>query len=51
MLKRTHDETVLLHCFLWPLVTFLLGVLIVVLTACARSLAARAEAIQRKKHS
>lgn len=51
MLKRTHDETVLLHCFLWPLVTFLVGVLIVALTACARSLAARAEAIQRKKHS
>uniref|UniRef100_A0A8C9G487 Potassium calcium-activated channel subfamily M regulatory beta subunit 4 n=1 Tax=Pavo cristatus TaxID=9049 RepID=A0A8C9G487_PAVCR len=50
MLKLTHDETVLLHCFLWPLVTFLVGVLIVALTACARSLAARAEAIQRKKH-
>ncbi|KAF1404420.1 Calcium-activated potassium channel subunit beta-4, partial [Eudyptes chrysocome] len=50
MLKRTHDETVLLHCFLWPLVTFLVGVLIVVLTVCAKSLAVRAEAIKKKKH-
>uniref|UniRef100_A0A663MSM1 Potassium calcium-activated channel subfamily M regulatory beta subunit 4 n=1 Tax=Athene cunicularia TaxID=194338 RepID=A0A663MSM1_ATHCN len=50
MLKRTHDETVLLHCFLWPLVTFLVGVLIVVLTICAKSLAVRAEAIKKKKH-
>ncbi|OWK56093.1 Calcium-activated potassium channel subunit beta-4 [Lonchura striata] len=50
MLKRTHDETVLLHCFLWPVVTFLVGVLIVVLTICAKSLAIRAEAIKKKKH-
>ncbi|XP_009976663.1 PREDICTED: calcium-activated potassium channel subunit beta-4, partial [Tauraco erythrolophus] len=50
MLKRTHDETVLLHCFLWPLVTFLAGVLIVILTICAKSLAVRAEAIKKKKH-
>ncbi|NXL82429.1 KCMB4 protein, partial [Leptocoma aspasia] len=50
MLKRTHDETVLLHCFLWPVVTFLVGVLIVVLTICAKSLAVRAEAIKKKKH-
>ncbi|XP_053912074.1 calcium-activated potassium channel subunit beta-4 isoform X1 [Cuculus canorus] len=50
MLRRTHDETVLLHCFLWPLVTFLVGVLIVVLTICAKSLAVRAEAIKKKKH-
>ncbi|KFP06130.1 Calcium-activated potassium channel subunit beta-4, partial [Calypte anna] len=46
MLKRTHDETVLLHCFLWPVYTFL----IVILTVCAKSLAVRAEAIKRKKH-
>ncbi|XP_009068395.1 PREDICTED: calcium-activated potassium channel subunit beta-4, partial [Acanthisitta chloris] len=50
MLKRTHDETVLLHCFLWPVVTFLVGVLIVVLTICAKSLAVRAEAIKKRKH-
>nr|XP_025956158.1 calcium-activated potassium channel subunit beta-4 [Dromaius novaehollandiae] len=51
MLKRTHDETVLLHCFLWPLVTFLVGVLIVVLTICAKSLAVKAEAIKKRKHA
>ncbi|KAG6933206.1 calcium-activated potassium channel subunit beta-4 [Terrapene carolina triunguis] len=51
LLRRTHDETVLLHCFLWPLVTFLVGVLIVVLTICAKSLAVKAEAIKKRKHS
>ncbi|XP_034627295.1 calcium-activated potassium channel subunit beta-4 [Trachemys scripta elegans] len=51
LLRRTHDETVLLHCFLWPLVTFLVGVLIVVLTICAKSLAIKAEAIKKRKHS
>ncbi|XP_032659712.1 calcium-activated potassium channel subunit beta-4 [Chelonoidis abingdonii] len=51
LLRRTHDETVLLHCFLWPLVTFLVGVLIVILTICAKSLAVKAEAIKKRKHS
>ncbi|XP_018431860.1 PREDICTED: calcium-activated potassium channel subunit beta-4 [Nanorana parkeri] len=51
LLKRSHDANVLLHCFLWPLVTFLVGVLIVVLTICARSLAVKAEAIQKRKYS
>ncbi|XP_006121626.2 calcium-activated potassium channel subunit beta-4 [Pelodiscus sinensis] len=51
LLRRTHDETVLLHCFLWPLVTFLVGVLIVVLTICAKSLAVKAEAIKKRKQS
>ncbi|KPP73782.1 hypothetical protein Z043_107108, partial [Scleropages formosus] len=47
--KRSHDENVLLHCVLWPLVSLLLGTLIVLLTICARSLAVRAEAIQKRK--
>ncbi|XP_030404603.1 calcium-activated potassium channel subunit beta-4 [Gopherus evgoodei] len=51
LLRRTHDEMVLLHCFLWPLVTFLVGVLIVILTICAKSLAVKAEAIKKRKHS
>lgn len=51
LLKRTHDENVLLHCFLWPLVTFMVGILIVLLTICARSLAVKAEAIQKRKFS
>ncbi|XP_053114054.1 calcium-activated potassium channel subunit beta-4 isoform X3 [Hemicordylus capensis] len=51
LLRRTHDESVLLHCFLWPMVTFLVGVLIVVLTICAKSLAVKAEAIKKRKHS
>ncbi|CAI5785598.1 calcium-activated potassium channel subunit beta-4 [Podarcis lilfordi] len=51
LLRRTHDESVLLHCFLWPVVTFLVGVLIVVLTICAKSLAVKAEAIKKRKHS
>ncbi|XP_018620887.2 calcium-activated potassium channel subunit beta-4-like isoform X1 [Scleropages formosus] len=49
--KRSHDENVLLHCVLWPLVSLLLGTLIVLLTICARSLAVRAEAIQKRKFS
>ncbi|XP_063164872.1 calcium-activated potassium channel subunit beta-4 [Candoia aspera] len=51
LLQRTHDESVLLHCFLWPAVTFLVGVLIVVLTICAKSLAVKAEAMKKRKHS
>ena len=50
-LHRTHDEIVLLHCFLWPLVTFVVGVLIVVLTICAKSLAVKAEAMKKRKFS
>ncbi|XP_048864945.1 calcium-activated potassium channel subunit beta-4-like [Brienomyrus brachyistius] len=49
--KRSLDENVLLHCVLWPLVSLLLGTLIVLLTICARSLAVRAEAIQKQKFS
>lgn len=49
--KRSLDENVLLHCILWPLVSLLLGTLIVLLTICARSLAVRAEAIQKRKFS
>ncbi|KAG8439678.1 hypothetical protein GDO86_005742 [Hymenochirus boettgeri] len=48
---RSHDENVLLHCFLWPLVTFMVGILIVILTVCAKSLAVKAEAIQKRKCS
>ncbi|XP_015261201.1 PREDICTED: calcium-activated potassium channel subunit beta-4 [Gekko japonicus] len=51
LLRRTHDESVLMHCFLWPVVTFLVGVLIVILTICAKSLAVKAEAIKKRKHS
>uniref|UniRef100_H9GZX9 Potassium calcium-activated channel subfamily M regulatory beta subunit 4 n=1 Tax=Equus caballus TaxID=9796 RepID=H9GZX9_HORSE len=51
LLHRTHDEIVLLHCFLWPLVTFVVGVLIVVLTICAKSLAVKAEAMKKRKSS
>ncbi|XP_005994035.1 calcium-activated potassium channel subunit beta-4 [Latimeria chalumnae] len=51
LLKRAHDEKVLLHCILWPLITLLVGVLIVVLTICAKSLAVKAEAIQKRKFS
>ncbi|XP_006633582.1 calcium-activated potassium channel subunit beta-4 isoform X1 [Lepisosteus oculatus] len=51
LLKHSQDKNVLLHCVLWPLVTLLVGILIVVLTICARSLAVRAEAIQKRKFS
>ncbi|XP_008572981.1 PREDICTED: calcium-activated potassium channel subunit beta-4-like, partial [Galeopterus variegatus] len=51
LLHRTHDEIVLLHCFLWPLVTFVVGVLIVLLTICAKSLAVKAEAMKKRKFS
>ncbi|XP_047597490.1 calcium-activated potassium channel subunit beta-4 [Lutra lutra] len=51
LLHRTHDEIVLLHCFLWPVVTFVVGVLIVVLTICAKSLAVKAEAMKKRKFS
>ncbi|XP_037551666.1 calcium-activated potassium channel subunit beta-4 [Nematolebias whitei] len=47
----SHDASVLLHCILWPMVSLLLGTLIVLLTVCARSLAARAEALQKRKGS
>ncbi|KAI1882069.1 hypothetical protein AGOR_G00246890 [Albula goreensis] len=49
--KRSHNESVLLHCVLWPLVSLLVGTLIVLLTICARSLAVRAEALQKRKFS
>ncbi|KAL4660247.1 calcium-activated potassium channel subunit beta-4 isoform X2 [Arapaima gigas] len=49
--KRSLDENVLLHCVLWPLVSLLLGTLIVLLTVCTRSLAVRAEALQKRKFS
>lgn len=49
--RRSHDTSVLLHCVLWPMVSLLLGTLIVLLTVCARSLAARAEALQKRKYS
>ncbi|XP_042339502.1 calcium-activated potassium channel subunit beta-4-like [Plectropomus leopardus] len=49
--RRSHDTTVLLHCVLWPMVSLLLGTLIVLLTVCARSLAVRAEALQKRKCS
>lgn len=49
--RRSHDTSVLLHCVLWPMVSLLLGTLIVLLTVCARSLAVRAEALQKRKHS
>ncbi|XP_068611511.1 calcium-activated potassium channel subunit beta-4-like [Brachionichthys hirsutus] len=45
---RSHDTGVLLHCLLWPMVSLLLGTLIVLLTVCARSLAVRAEALQKR---
>lgn len=48
---RSHDTSVLLHCVLWPMVSLLLGTLIVLLTVCARSLAVRAEALQKRKCS
>ncbi|XP_048404535.1 calcium-activated potassium channel subunit beta-4-like isoform X1 [Stegostoma tigrinum] len=51
LLKRAHDENVLLHCVLWPLLTLLVGVLIVLLTICGKSLAVRAEALQKMKYS
>ncbi|XP_043912937.1 calcium-activated potassium channel subunit beta-4 [Protopterus annectens] len=51
LLKRSHDENVLLYCVLWPLLTLLVGVLIVVLTICAKTLAVKAEAIQKRKCS
>lgn len=40
-----------MHCVLWPMVSLLLGTLIVLLTVCARSLAVRAEALQKRKCS
>ncbi|TNN46659.1 Calcium-activated potassium channel subunit beta-4 [Liparis tanakae] len=49
--QRSHDTSVLLHCVLWPMVSLLLGALIVLLTVCARSLAVRAEALQKRKCS
>lgn len=49
--RRSHDTSVLLHCVLWPSVSLLLGTLIVLLTVCARSLAVRAEALQKGKCS
>uniref|UniRef100_A0A8C5GD99 Calcium-activated potassium channel subunit beta-4-like n=1 Tax=Gouania willdenowi TaxID=441366 RepID=A0A8C5GD99_GOUWI len=49
--REAHDVSVLLHCFLWPTVSLLLGTLIVLLTVCARSLAARAEALQKRRSS
>lgn len=49
--RRSHDTNVLLHCVLWPMVSLLLGTLIVLLTVCARSLAVRAEALQKRKCS
>ncbi|XP_034092214.1 calcium-activated potassium channel subunit beta-4-like [Gymnodraco acuticeps] len=49
--RRSHDTSVLLHCVLWPMVSLLLGTLIVLLTVCARSLAVRAEALQKRKFS
>ncbi|KAM9845536.1 calcium-activated potassium channel subunit beta-4-like [Aulostomus maculatus] len=49
--RRSHDASVLLHCVLWPMVSLLLGTLIVLLTVCARSLAVRAEALQKRKCS
>ncbi|KAK7896766.1 hypothetical protein WMY93_022091 [Mugilogobius chulae] len=49
--RRSHDTSVLLHCVLWPMVSLLLGALIVLLTVCARSLAVRAEALQKRKCS
>ncbi|XP_014830889.1 PREDICTED: calcium-activated potassium channel subunit beta-4-like [Poecilia mexicana] len=49
--QRSHDTSVLLHCVLWPMVSLLLGTLIVLLTVCARSLAVRAEALQKRKCS
>lgn len=49
--RRSHDNSVLLHCVLWPMVSLLLGTLIVLLTMCARSLAVRAEALQKRKCS
>lgn len=51
LLRRTHDESVILHCFLWPMVTFLVGVLIVLLTICAKTLAVKAEAMKKRKHT
>lgn len=51
LLYRSDDASVLLHCVLWPMVSLLLGTLIVLLTVCARSLAARAEALQNRKCS
>ncbi|KAM3849368.1 calcium-activated potassium channel subunit beta-4-like, partial [Diretmus argenteus] len=49
--RRSHDTSVLLHCVLWPMVSLLVGALIVLLTVCARSLAVRAEALQKRKCS
>lgn len=49
--RRSHDASVLMHCVLWPMVSLLLGTLIVLLTVCARSLAVRAEALQKRKCS
>ncbi|XP_061570900.1 calcium-activated potassium channel subunit beta-4-like [Cololabis saira] len=49
--RRSHDASALLHCVLWPAVSLLLGTLIVLLTVLARALAARAEALQKRKFS
>ena len=49
--RHPRDASVLLHCVLWPTVSLLLGTLIVLLTVCARSLAVRAEALQKRKCS
>ncbi|XP_029453045.1 calcium-activated potassium channel subunit beta-4 [Rhinatrema bivittatum] len=51
LLRHTHDWSVLLHCCLWPLLVFLVGGLIVLLTVCAKNLAVRAEAIKKRKYS
>ncbi|XP_061920619.1 calcium-activated potassium channel subunit beta-4-like [Entelurus aequoreus] len=49
--RRSQDAVVLLHCFLWPAASLFLGALIVLLTVCARTLAVRAEALQKRKCS
>ncbi|KAJ8373769.1 hypothetical protein SKAU_G00043490 [Synaphobranchus kaupii] len=51
LFKPSDNERVLLHCILWPMVSLLVGTLIVLLTVCARSLAVRAEALQKRKFS
>lgn len=51
MWHSSHHAGILLHCLLWPSISLLLGALLVLLTVCARSLAARAEALQKRRGS
>ncbi|XP_048863043.1 calcium-activated potassium channel subunit beta-4-like isoform X2 [Brienomyrus brachyistius] len=45
--RQAQNESVVMHCVLWPLLCLLMGALIVLLTVCTHILAERAEAIQK----